>query len=135
MMRHRMPVEDTLAGRLNLTPLIDMVFILLIFFMVTSTFTKESGVDVSRPAAQSAVTQERAGIFVSVTAEGAIWIDRREVELMAVRAHVERLRVEAPEGSVLLVADKSAPTGLTIQVLDQIRLAGVTHVAVAADPL
>lgn len=125
--------EDELSGaELNLTPLIDMVFILLIFFMVTSSFVKESGIEVNRPTAKSAERQERGNIIISVSKTGEIWIDRRKVAINALRANVERLHAENPEGSVIIAADKEALTGILVQALDQARLAGVANVSIAA---
>jgi len=125
--------EDELSSaELNLTPLIDMVFILLIFFVVTSSFVKESGIEVNRPTAKSAERQERGNIIISVSKEGEIWIDRRKVAIDALRANVERLHAENPEGSVIIAADKEALTGSLVQALDQARLAGVSNVSIAA---
>jgi len=125
--------EDELSGtELNLTPLIDMVFILLIFFVVTSSFVKESGIEVNRPTAKSAERQERGNIIISVSKAGEIWIDRRKVAMNALRANVERLHAENPEGSVIIAADKEALTGILVQALDQARLAGVANVSIAA---
>lgn len=131
-MRRAAATQEPVSSRLNLTPLIDMVFILLIFFMVTSSFVKESGVEVSRPEAQTAEPQERANIMIAVTQEGEVWIDRQRVAPREVRAHVERHRAENPESAVLIVADEGARTGLTVSVLDQARLAGATNVSIAA---
>jgi biopolymer transport protein ExbD len=131
-MRAGASLQEPVSSRLNLTPMIDMVFILLIFFVVTSSFVKESGVDVSRPEAQTAVLQERATIMIAVTQAGEVWIDRRQVAPREVRAHVERLRAENPEGAVIIVADEGARTGLTVEVLDQARLAGAANVSIAA---
>ncbi len=124
--------DDLTATELNLTPLIDMVFILLIFFIVTSSFVKESGIEVNRPTAQSAERQERGNIIISVTKTGDIWIDRRKVDINALRANVERLHAENPEGSVIIAADKESQTGVLVQALDQARLAGVANVSIAA---
>jgi biopolymer transport protein ExbD len=120
------------AAALNITPLIDMVFILLIFFAVNASFVKEAGVEVERPTARSAVVQPAANIMIAVTRSGEVWIDRQRVDPRSVRGHVERLRAENPEGSVVILADQDSLTGLVIQVLDQARLAGVENVAVAA---
>lgn len=117
---------------LNITPLIDMVFILLIFFAVNSSFVKESGVEIERPSAKSAVAQDQANIMIAVTREGQIWIDKQRVDPRSIRGHVERLHAENPEGSVVIMADEASKTGLVIEVLDQARLAGVPNVAVAA---
>lgn len=128
--------EDSapLSSQINLTPLIDMVFILLIFFIVTSKFTKESGVDVSRPEAASASDQAQANIVVGITAQGEVWIDGQAIAMGSVRAQIERLHAANPKGSVILVADKAAPTGITVEVLDHARLAGVANVSIAAKP-
>lgn len=119
---------------LNITPMIDMVFILLIFFAVNASFVKESGVEIERPSARSAVTQEQANIMIAVTENGEVWIDRQRVDPRSVRGHVERLHAENPEGAVVILADDKSRTGLVIEVLDQVRLAGVENVAVAATP-
>lgn len=119
---------------LNITPMIDMVFILLIFFAVNASFVKEAGVEIERPSAQSAVTQQQANIMIAVTVNGEVWIDRQRVDPRSVRGHVERLHAENPEGAVVILADDKSQTGLVIEVLDQVRLAGVENVAVAASP-
>jgi biopolymer transport protein ExbD len=131
-MRHQHADDENGALAINLTPLIDMVFILLIFFIVTSSFVKETGVDVDRPNAATAQLKQQASILIGVTHKGAVWIDQRKVDIRSVRATVERLHVENPEGSVVIMADRQAPTGVVIQVLDQSRLAGVDNVAIAA---
>ena len=124
--------EEIDSTDINLTPLIDMVFILLIFFVVTSSFVKESGIEVNRPSAQSAERQERGNIIISVTKNGEIWIDRRKVDINALRANVERLHAENPEGSVIVASDRDARTEVLVQALDQARLAGVANVSIAA---
>lgn len=124
--------EDAGVTEINLTPLIDMVFILLIFFVVTSSFVKESGIEVNRPTAQSAERQERGNIIISVTKNGEIWVDRRKVDVDALRANVERLHAENPEGAVIIASDRDARTGVLVQALDQARLAGVANVSIAA---
>lgn len=120
---------------LNITPMLDIVFIILIFFVVATSFVKESGVDVSRPGAHSSERKERGNIMVAITADNAIWIDKREVDIRAVRASIERLHAENPEGAVVIQADENSRTGLLVQVIDQARLAGVSDVSVAAHPI
>lgn len=132
--RRSQGAETSSAAKINLTPLIDVVFILLIFFVVTSSFVKESGVDVSRPQADSATPQTSASIFVSVTAAGEVWIDRKVVAIRALRPLIAQLHEQNPQGSLVIVADRAAPTGLVVQVLDQARLAGISNVALAAKP-
>lgn len=125
---------DSAATALNITPLIDMVFILLIFFAVNASFVKEAGVEIERPSARTAVTQQQANIMIAVTENGEVWVDRQRIDPRSVRGHVERLHAENPEGAVVILADDKSQTGLVIEVLDQARLAGVENVAVAATP-
>jgi biopolymer transport protein ExbD len=117
---------------LNIAPLIDMVFILLIFFLVTTSFVRETGVEVERPAAQSAAAQESATLLIAITQDNRIVIEGRNVEQGAVRVHVERAMAENPEGSVVIVADRGSNTGVAVQVLDGCRQAGADNVALAA---
>ena len=134
-MRRQHDLELSIASKVNLTPLIDVVFILLIFFVVTSSFVKESGIEVTRPAARTAVVQERANIIVAITDSGDIWVAGQRVDIYTVRTQIEGLRAENPEGAVVIQADAHSRTGLAIEVLDQIRLAGVTNVAFAASAI
>jgi biopolymer transport protein ExbD len=121
------------AVELNMAPLIDMVFILLIFFLVTTSFVKETGIDVSRPTAATAVSKEKATILIGIDASNHIYIDHREVDVRAVRANVERTLAENPEGAVVVVADKASSTGTAIQVMDGCRMAGAQNVSLAAN--
>jgi len=117
---------------LNIAPLIDMVFILLIFFLVTTSFVKETGVDISRPAASTAVSKTGTTILIGVTRDNTVHMDKREIDPRAVRANVERALAENPEASVVIVADKESLTGLVINVMDNCKLAGAENVALAA---
>ena len=117
---------------LNIAPLIDMVFILLIFFLVTTSFVKETGIDVQRPTASTASGNAKAAILVAVDAEDRIFFDHREIDVRAVRANVERALAENPEGTVVVVADKASRTGTTIMVMDGCRMAGADNVSLAA---
>lgn len=132
-MRQVEVADNSIAAKMNLTPLIDVVFILLIFFVVTSSFVKESGIEVNRPKASSAVSQDQAVIMVAISPKNQIWVNQQVVDLGAVRAQIERLHAENPEGGVVIQADTLSYTGTAIEVLDQIRLAGVTNVAFAAN--
>lgn len=120
-------------SEINLTPMLDIVFIMLIFFIVTTSFVKESGIDVNRPSAQTAERKEHGSIIISIKPSGEIWIDKRAVDIRAVRANVVRLRAENPLGSVVIAADRDAKVQVLTQVLDQLRLAGVTNPAIAAE--
>ena len=131
MRRSHRTTQATPLG-VNLTPLIDVVFILLIFFIVTSSFVKEAGIDVNRPSAKTALRKELGNIMIAITKDGNVWIDKRQVDLRSVRANVERLHAENPEGTVVIVADTDSRMGLMVEVMDQVRLAGVTNIAVAA---
>ena len=119
-------------GNLDLTPMMDIVFIMLIFFIVTTSFVKETGVDINRPNAETAERDEKGNILVALTATNEIWIDKRRVDLKAVRANIERLKIEYPEGSVIIQADKESRSGLLVETMDQIRLAGVQNISIAA---
>ena len=120
------------VGDVNLTPMIDMVFILLIFFLVSTSFVKETGVEISRPSAQTVVRNEQGNILVGITQQGDIWIDRRQISLDALRANVSRLKAENPEGAVIIQADQQSNTGILVKVIDQIRLAGISNISIAA---
>jgi biopolymer transport protein ExbD len=112
--------------------MLDVVFIMLIFFIVTASFVKEAGIDVNRPDAATAERKERGNILVAITDTDQIWIDRRQVDIRAVRANIERLHAENPQGAVVIQADKNSKNGLLVQVMDASRLAGVTNVSIAA---
>jgi biopolymer transport protein ExbD len=120
------------APELNMAPLIDMVFILLIFFLVTTSFVKETGIDVSRPTAATAVSQTKAVILIGIDAANRVFIDHREVDTRVVRANVERALADNPQGAVVVVADKASSTGTAIQVMDGCRMAGARNVCLAA---
>jgi len=113
--------------------MLDIVFIMLIFFIVTTSFVKESGVTVNTPQAATAANQEKANIFIALTASGEVWIDRRPVDPRSVRAIVARLHADNPEGSVIIQSDVDAATGMLVEIMDQVRLAGVEGIAIAAD--
>mgnify|MGYP006311234513 CR=1 FL=1 len=126
--RGKRPVSE-----INIAPLIDMVFILLIFFLVTTSFVKEAGIDVNRPTASTAVDQSKASILIGIDENDRVYIDRREVDIRAVRANVERALAENPEGAVVIVADRASSTGTAIQVMDGCRMAGAENVSLAAE--
>ena len=120
------------GGELNIAPLIDMVFILLIFFLVNTSFVKETGIDVNRPTASTAQTQAKAAIMIAIDKENRIFMEHREIDVRAVRANLERVLAENPEGGVVVIADKASSTGVAIQVMDACRMAGVKNVSLAA---
>lgn len=119
-------------SEINITPMLDVVFIMLIFFIVTASFVKEAGIEVNRPDAQTAELKEKANILIAITANNQIFVDRRRVDPRAVRANIERLHAENPQGTVVIQADKESKTETLIQVMDASRQAGVFDVAIAA---
>jgi biopolymer transport protein ExbD len=120
-------------SEVNLTPMLDVVFIMLIFFIVTASFVKESGIEISRPGASTAVRKEKGNILIAISANDQIWMNRRQVDPRALRANIERMHAENPQGAVIIQADKEAKTGLLVQVMDAARSAGVKSVSLAAD--
>ena len=123
---------DEEDSAIDITPMLDVVFIMLIFFIVTATFVKESGIDVNRPDAATAVKLEKANILIAIGANNEVWIDRRRVDIRAVRPNIERLHAENPQGSVVIQADKDSKTETLIKVMDADRSAGVFNIAIAA---
>jgi biopolymer transport protein ExbD len=129
----RRRARDEEESEVNLTPMLDVVFIMLIFFIVTASFVKEAGIEVNRPDAATAEKKERGNILVAITDNGQIWIDKRQVDPRALRANIERLHAENPQGSVVIQADKNSKNGLLVEVMDAARLAGVYNVSIAAE--
>ena len=117
---------------INITPMLDVVFIMLIFFIVTASFIKEAGIDVNRPDAPVTETKpEDANILVAITANDEIWIDRRLIDPRAVRANIERLHAENPDGSVVIQASKKSTNKILVWVMDASRQAGVYSISIA----
>jgi biopolymer transport protein ExbD len=125
--------DEEQEASVDITPMLDVVFIMLIFFIVTATFVKESGIDVNRPQAATAVVKEKANILVAIDAHNKIWINRREVDIRSVRPSIERLHAENPKGTVVIQADKDSRNEVLVQVMDASRLAGVYEIALAAE--
>ncbi len=131
-MLRRLISRDRDESNIDITPMLDVVFIMLIFFIVTATFIKESGTQVSRPLAFTAGLQDQASILIAIDAENRVWIDRRNVDVRGLRAIIERLHAENPRGSVVVQADKLSKNEVLVEVLDAATRAGVTDVAIAA---
>ncbi len=106
---------------IDLTPMLDVVFIMLIFFIVTATFIKEAGVDINRPDANTADQKDDTTVLVAIGADNSIWIDQRRVDIRSVRANIERLHAENPEGGVVIQADELASVKTFVTVLDAAR--------------
>jgi biopolymer transport protein ExbD len=119
-------------NEINLTPMLDVVFIMLIFFIVTASFIKETGIDVSRPNAPPAVIPSDANILITIGENSGIWMGRRLIDPRAVRANIERLHAERPDVAVVIQADKRSSNKTLVQVMDASRQAGVYDIAIAA---
>ena len=117
---------------IDMTPMLDIVFIMLIFFIVTTSFIKEAGIEVNKPSAKTVVLKKGANIFVAITAEGDVWLDKRQVDPDTVRVNIERLLAEQASEVVIVQADEEAEHGKVVDVMDQIKAAGVNRIAVAA---
>ncbi|GHE21911.1 ExbD/TolR family protein [Halomonas urumqiensis] len=128
--RRSLSTEGGDAGEVNLTPMLDVVFIMLIFFIVTTSFIKESGVEIDRPESSAATPRPDAQLMVAITPQGAVWVDGNPVDAHRVGEEVAALISD--DGSVVIQADRESTTGLLIEVMDRIREAGVEQVAVAA---
>jgi biopolymer transport protein ExbD len=132
MRKDKMLGGEEEENEINLTPMLDVVFIMLIFFIVTASFIKEAGIDVDRPDAPSADSQDDAAILIAISANDEIWIDRRETEPNAVRGMIERLHAENPKGSIVIQADEESTHEKLVIVMEAAKQAGVTNVAIAA---
>ena len=134
-MRRRRSGSLSDEAEVDLTPMLDVVFIMLIFFIVTASFVKEVGIDLNRPpggqSAKTVTTSEN--IFIQLTGDGRIYIDQRQTDFGSIRANIERLHAERPKGSVVIAADGAALNGMLVEVMDQARLAGVTNISLASE--
>jgi biopolymer transport protein ExbD len=128
--QHAAETEET---GIDLAPMLDFVLNLLIFFIITTSFVREAGVTVSRPEASTALFGgDKANILIAIRPNGEVWMDRRQVDLREVRPLVERLHIERPDDTVIVIADKAAKTGLLAQVMDEVKLGGIQSVAIGA---
>ncbi|GEN22514.1 biopolymer transporter ExbD [Halomonas cupida] len=131
MRRRRLSHGAEDASEINLTPMLDVVFIMLIFFIVTTSFIKESGVEIERPESSSATPRPSVQVLVAITPEGAVWVDGEPVDIHRVGTTVAGM--VSDEGSVVVQADRNAATGVLLEVMDRLREADVDKVAVAAE--
>ncbi|MFK7160642.1 biopolymer transporter ExbD [Marinospirillum sp. MEB164] len=132
MRRSRLLSQEQDDTEVNLTPMLDVVFILLIFFIVTTSFVRESGIEVDPPQASTAEVQAQASILIAISPEGEIWLDREPVTLAALGPRVVRLQAESPQSSVVIQADRASRSGRLVEVMDRLRQAGVDRIALAA---
>jgi len=129
MLKRKQKTED---AEIDMTPMLDVVFIMLIFFIVTTSFVKESGVTVDKPYAPTAEKKKNASIFVAIKEAGTIWVSKKEIDIKNLRGLIEDIRLENPEGQVVVQADKRAKAGILLKTIDAIKAAGVKDVSVAA---
>ena len=134
-----MPMRDAVAetlqeeeAEINLTPMLDVVFIMLIFFIVTAVFVREPGIQVNRPEAVTAMIPNSGSIFIAVNAANEFWIDQRSVDLAGLGPVIERLRAQNPEGGVVIQADNEAQNEFVLAAMDAAKEAGITEVTLAA---
>lgn len=130
MARRHAHTED---AEINITPMLDIVFIMLIFFIVTTSFTKETGAVIEKPIADQAAALRNGTILIGIKSNDDIWMSKRLIELREVRSMVEAARAENPKGSVVVVADKDSRIGTVTQVMDQVKMAGVQGIAISAE--
>jgi biopolymer transport protein ExbD len=131
MSRRRSNQDEDSA--IDLTPMLDVVFIMLIFFIVTSVFIKETGIDVNRPDATNTDSKDNVSILVAISANNEIWIDQRRVDVRAVKANIERLRAENPKGGLVIQADSEANVKTLTAVADAARGVGIYDVSIATN--
>ena len=124
MRRHSAKNQDDAA--IDMTPMLDIVFIMLIFFIVTASFLKEAGIEVNRPDGASGEPQEKANIMIAVTDGDEVWMEKRRIDVRAVRANVERLKAENPEGTIVIQADVDSTSGIVAEIMDSLNQAGYT---------
>ena len=124
--------EESGETGIDLAPMLDFVLNLLIFFIITTSFVKAAGVEVRRADAETAVNRENGNILIAIRPNGEIWMDRQQVDLREVRGQIERLHVERPDDTVVIVADKASKTGLLASVMDAVRSGGIQEVALGA---
>lgn len=115
-------------AQIDMTPMLDVVFIMLIFFIVSTSFVREAGIEVNRPSANSSDSQSKTAVMVALSATEEIWLDRKLIDIRMVRPAIERLKIEQSEISVVVLADEKSSTGQLVKLLDQLRLANVQYI-------
>jgi biopolymer transport protein ExbD len=120
---------------IDLAPMLDFVLNLLIFFIITTSFIKEAGITVNKEQALTAEDEANGNILIAVRPNGDIWMDKRRIDIREVRPTVERLHVERPEDTVVIIADRESQTSVLTQVMDQVKLGGISEVSIATAPV
>ena len=134
-MQPRRHAEESDETGIDLAPMLDFVLNLLIFFIITTSFIKEAGITVNKQGALTAEAQESGNILIAIRPNGDIWMDKRRVDLKEVRPSIERLHVERPEDTVVIIADRDSDTKILTQVMDQVKSGGVSDVSIATAPM
>ena len=130
-MRRRVTQEEDKVA--DLTPMLDVVFIMLIFFIVTATFIKETGVEIDRPDALTALPKKTVSLLVGVGQDNQVWIDKKQVDVRNVRPRMERLHAENPKGGLVIKADSEAKVEKVLAIMDAARNIGIGQVAIATE--
>jgi biopolymer transport protein ExbD len=135
MQSKRHDSDESEETGIDLAPMLDFVMNLLIFFIITTSFVKEAGITVTKQEALTAESKESGNILIAVRPNGDIWMDKRRVDIREVRPSIERLHVERPEDTVVIIADKESNMGTLTEVMDQVKLGGVSEVSIATAPM
>jgi biopolymer transport protein ExbD len=133
-MRSKSHSEESEDTGIDLAPMLDFVLNLLIFFIITTSFVKEAGISVSKPEALTAEHKDNGNILIAIRPNGDIWMDKRQVAITEIRSAIERLHIERPDDTVVLIADRESETGVLTKVMDQVKLGGVADVSIATAP-
>jgi biopolymer transport protein ExbD len=129
----RRPTQQEEEKVADLTPMLDVVFILLIFFIVTATFIKETGIEVNRPDTKTAQFKKTVSLLVAVSPDSAVWIDKKKVDIRNVRPLMERLHAENPKGGLVIQADMDSKVEKVLAIMDAARTIGIAQVAIAGE--
>jgi biopolymer transport protein ExbD len=133
-MQARRHAPESEEHGIDLAPMLDFTINLLIFFIITTSFIKEAGITVFKPEAVTAEHRESGNLLIAIRENGDIWMDRERVELRELRAMIERLHIERPDDTVVIIADRNSHAGVVAQVMDEVKAGGITEVSIAADP-
>jgi biopolymer transport protein ExbD len=133
-MRSKSHSAESEETGIDLAPMLDFVLNLLIFFIITTSFVKEAGISVSKPEALTAEHKDNGNILIAIRPNGDIWMDKRQVDITEIRGAIERLHIERPDDTVVLIADRESETGVLTKVMDQVKLGGIADVSIATAP-
>jgi biopolymer transport protein ExbD len=133
-MQSRRHSPESESHGIDLAPMLDFCINLLIFFIITTSFIKEAGITVYKPAAVTAQHEDAGNLLIAIRENGDIWMDRQHVDLRDVRTRMERLHIERPDDTVVIIADRASKAGVVAKVMDEVRLAGIKYQSIAADP-